>query len=392
MTPLIDRLAFINRNPFRRADLIYSPGEKAHTTDLVLTIEERRPYRFYAGTDNTGVVTTDQNRVFSGVDGTYLLGCEQMLSFQYTSAYAWRRFQGFTLQYKVFFPVGHVLDLYGGYIFVNARMPFSSISHKHHGESGQASMRYTIPLQGGRLYSHEITVGFDYKSTNNSLDVESLALIGREVNLTQLMAQYALEFKNGTSKIKFMQEIFWSPGPILPNQTNADFASLRPGAHNHWVYGRTSFSYLQTLRKEYSLWFLLRGQLSSQNLLPSEEAAIGGYNTVRGYDERQLNKDSALLLNAEWRTPPISLIKQIRKTNIRDALQFLLFFDSGIGTNHTRFPNEPKVEYLMGAGPGLRYTLDPYLSLRLDWGVKLHQKVFFEGARSKLHFSAVVSY
>lgn len=40
-----------------------------------------------------------------------------------------------------------------------------------------------------------------------------------------------------------------------------------------------------------------RGQLASTNLLPSEQMGLGGYNSVRGYLERQVNVDNGLIVN-----------------------------------------------------------------------------------------------
>ncbi len=79
-------------------------------------------------------------------------------------------------------------------------------------------------------------------------------------------------------------------------------------------------------------------------------------------------------MNAEARTPPISLISMIRRRPMKDAIQFLAFVDYGYGRNHNAIVQEPSPDFLIGAGPGLRYTLDPYVAVRLDWGFKLHEQ------------------
>lgn len=66
--------------------------------------------------------------------------------------------------------------------------------------------------------------------------------------------------------------------------------------------------------------------------------------------------------------------------------------DSGWGTNHKTIPGEPQPDFLLSTGPGVRYTLDPYFSARLDWGIKLHQQAVFTGGGSMLHFNATFSY
>lgn len=390
---LLDRLDFINRNPFRHVDLIYSPGDAPFTTDITLYVDERRSYRFYGGTDNTGVSSTDAERFYFGFNWGHVLGEDQILSYQYTSAYDVRKFQAHTLQYTVLLPIRHFMNFFGGYASVHPSMSFGSITSKQHGETIQASGRYGIPLPGGRFYSHQVVFGFDFKRTNNTFDfVEVFPRVGNHVNLTQFVGEYQWNWRSAKRNITFTQEIFCSPGPMLGDQSDSDFESLRPGAKNQWVYGKTSFSYLQYLPGDYSFWFLCIGQVSDQNLLPSEQVGIGGYNTVRGYAERQLNQDIALLATVEWRTPVLRIMKRAWKHPIRDGFQFLSFVDYGIGTNHTPLPGEPRAQYLWGIGPGIRYTIDPFLAIRLDWGIKLHRKDYFEGGFSRIHFACTASY
>lgn len=64
---LVKDLSWINRNPFRQVDVIYEPGELAGTTDIRLVADDRRPYRFYAGIDNTGFDETKNLRIFCGI-------------------------------------------------------------------------------------------------------------------------------------------------------------------------------------------------------------------------------------------------------------------------------------------------------------------------------------
>jgi hemolysin activation/secretion protein len=384
-------LDVINRNPFRRVNMVYGPGQEFGTTDLTFMVQDRRPYRFYAGVDNTGVETTGRQRFFGGVTLGNFLWLDHLFTYQYTSSYDIHSFQGHTGQYIAPLSWGHLLNLYGGYSTVNPHMPFPSI--RHHGENGQASLRYVIPLKAAPRALQEFTLGFDFKNTNNTIAFSELVLnFGRSVNLSQFMIEYKSQQEGKAARFDFDLQLFCSPGPLFPNQTNVDFSSLRRGAKNRWFYGKGSMRYFQNLPKEFSMTLWLQGQYASASLLPSEQFGIGGYATVRGYDERQLNMDNAFLSSLELRSPRIPVVSMLRSSPAKDGLQFLAFIDYGWGSNRTSLAGEPSPEYLLGAGPGIRYTLDPYLAARLDWGIKLHKKEIFTGGDSEVHFSVTLSY
>lgn len=135
---------------------------------------------------------------------------------------------------------------------------------------------------------------------------------------------------------------------------NADYNALRPGAKNHWVIGRASFKYLQSLPARFGILLHGRGQISSQNLLPSEQVGLGGFDTVRGYTERQLNYDSALLATVELQSPSFRVLG-LKRAKFKDNAYFIGFVDCGYGGNHNLIPGEPNSDYLLGVGPGLRY-------------------------------------
>lgn len=385
-------LNFINRNPFRRVNAIYGPGKELGTTDIILDTEDRRTYRLYASADNTGVPTTGRQRIMAGLSLGKVIGLDQVFSYQYTSSYDFKNFQAHTAQWTINLPWLHALNFYGGYSMLEPDLPFPSFTNK--GRSTQASGRYIVPLRSARLTTHEIGFGFDYKNTNNNLFfTDFYSNFAQLVNLSQFMLQYKRNHEWSDWRIDYEAQIYYSPGALFENQSDADYEALRAGAKNKYVYGKAAFRYFQRLPKHFTVDIWLRGQLASGNLLPSEQFGIGGFDTVRGYDERQLSMDTAFVGNLEVRSPAFSLISMIRRFPMRDALQFLAFVDYGYGRNHNLFEGEPLDAYLLGIGPGLRYTLDPYIAVRLDYGFRLHHLAAFPRFETgEIHFSVTASY
>jgi len=389
---LIQMISFANRNPFRRVDLVMAPGAEEGTSDVILATKDRRPLRVYSGTDNLGVESLGSNEWYAGFNWGNVFGLDHILSYQFTASYNIHLLQAHTVEYIAPFSWGHLLDVYGGYSEVHP--PVSPPLQRNDGWSFQMSARYVVPLKIYHYLEHEITVGGDFKRSNNTfVFTEIFPTFGRNTNLTQFVLGYSGNYERNIYRLDFKGTFFWSPGQWLTDQTNADYSSLRPGAVNHWVYFRGYFTYLQRLPRSYSFSLRLQGQGSTEPLLPSEQFGLGGYETVRGYEEREINVDNALVMNLEVRSPGLPIAKWIKRScPIPDALQFLVFADVGWGVNNVTIPTTTKVNYLIGVGPGVRYTLEPYLTARLDWGIRLHNQMSFPGNWSRLHFNVTASY
>ncbi len=394
-------LAFINRNPYRHANAIYAAGKEPCTTDLIIPVDERKPWRVYGGADNQGVPTIRRQRIFTGVGFNFYLGCDHNFNFQYTTAYVPKTFQSYTGQWMLFLPWKNILNFYGGYSTVQAIASFPEKSNR--GVFIQASGRYTVPNLIGLRYPIEFTVGFDFKRTNTSLLFSELFTNTASIaNLSQFVCDARWNYEGDISRIELVGEIYYSPGQLLGDETLAQYNGLRPGATPNYVYGKGAIRYTQWLPSDFELILWMRGQLASAPLLPSEQYGLGGFDTVRGYDEYQLNMDNAFNLNFEIRSPGIEIIRYIRKFKVKDSLQFLAFIDYGIGRNKFPLPGEASPSWLLGVGPGARYTLDPNIALRIDWGWKLKKVpntppgggvvVPYSGGPSMVQFSATLSY
>jgi hemolysin activation/secretion protein len=389
---LTKEVNFLNRHPFRRTDLIVAAGNEVHTLDLEFLVNKRNPYRFTAGVDNTGIATIGRSRFYASFTVGQPIGpLDAVLSYQYTTAYNRRRFDAHTLQFTAFLESGNMVSLYGGHSSVHVDLPFPTMTN--HGMSNQGSLRYTGFFDSKRLWNRSATVGFDFKNTNNTVEFQELfLLISRTVNLTQVMGGIEFRRSDDRNDLLFTGNLYWSPGKWLPNQSNSAFNSLRPGAQNHWVYLDLMGHWTSTFFHGSLFSLKAQFQLSSGNLLPSEQLGVGGYASVRGYDERQLNFDSGLVINAEFRAPSFPIFTKVRTKTIQDGLQFLAFTDFGAGWDRKYLPGVISRNYLASIGPGVRYSLGEFFTGRLDWGFKLHHRPEFGGGRSELHFSATGNY
>ncbi len=385
--PLLNDLAWVNRNPFRHAELIFMQGEQEGTTDIDIQVKDRFPLRVYVGGDNTGNSSTGNARWFAGFNWGNFCMCDQVLSYQYTTSSDFEQFQSHTINYTALLALRQVLNIYGGYSQVKPDIT----GFKSTGYAAQGSLRYIFPF-GSHLGAslNDFFVGGDLKNTNNNLIFEgsqNLAVIAMPVNVSQLCVGYNFAQTNGNHQWNFKIESFWSPGRWLPNQENSHFSALHPGAVNHYIYAKAAFSERYILPYKFIFFSTVRGQISNENLVPSEQFGLGGYDTVRGYSERLVNYDDAICVNLEFYLPSFKLVPKCD-----NELSFLGFFDYGTGRNVHASGGQENWQQLIGAGPGLRYKMGNYLSARVDLGWKLHRTQYDSTLNAKFHVGVIGSY
>lgn len=388
MKSLSRDLQWVNRNPFRQVDAVFLPTDQKEILDLELLTEDRFPLRAFSGVDNTGIPESGRTHWYFGFNWGNVFGLGHLFTYQFTMGYDIGKFWANTLQYTAPLSWKHTLMIYGGFSRIAADLDESGM--KTRGYSGQASLRYEIPFRTSFL--QELIWGFDYKRTNTNLRQFGELFFDKSVNLTQLMLGYNLGYENLYLELSSTWEIFYSPGKWLSDQSDERYRELRMGARNDYVYGRAHLRIEYFMSRFFSWNFLFRGQLSSANLLSSEQFGLGGFSTVRGYNEREVNVDNAFLATGEFKTKPIGLLNLL-SSNIDDQLILLAFVDYAYGRNHELFLGEKKNNNLLGVGPGCRYFIIPNLTARIDLGYKIFEPEENEDSgRWRFYFGITGSY
>src|SRR5690606_17921466 len=116
------------------------------------------------------------------------------------------------------------------------------------------------------------------------------------------------------------------------------------------------------LPKGFSWWLDILFQQASGKLLPTEQFSLGGFYTVRGYDENEVISDNGILIKNEFYFPTIKLPPKKRTHH----LKFLAFIDYGWGYDVNQNVLSRDVATLASLGPGIRYNFENYISARFD--------------------------
>ena len=376
-------LAWLNRTPFRVSDVVFVPGKGDETTDVKIVTKERFPLQPYVGMDNTGTAFTERTRLYGGFNAGNLWGADHRFSYQFTTALNWQSLSAHSGSYTMPFPWKHQFLAFGGWS--RGRGDLQS-SMKNEAVAWQASGRYQIPISpifGNFL--QEFAFGYDFKKTNNSLLFGGVRVAKTSADTNQFMLSYMLDYNTAHSKTSFLLEFYGSPFIMTEHQKSYYYDQIRPYAKPKYGYARSRLSETYTFRNRMEFKWSFVTQWTAWNLLPNEMMGLGGWDTVRGYDERTVNVDQALLSSIELRAPSFHVI------NKKDKMQFLAFFDYATGAVKHKTEAQRKSHWLAGTGFGVRYNLKTNCYLRADLGFPLHHTGY--GLHTPhLHVGGTLSY
>jgi hemolysin activation/secretion protein len=389
---LAQDVGWMNSNPYRTVKLDYQPGEEPGVTNLDLLVTDKKSWKVLSGVDNTGTNPIGPLRVYAGFNVNDFIFTDHTLNFQTMTADHYSEYQNYTALYTAPLPWRNTLRIFGAF---TATDPDRTDFPQKHRKTYSASARYAVPQWfASNLLIDQVTfdAGFDFKGTNtNTLFEDDAAPVKKMLAYVgQFASSVSMVRNRGGNKITGLIDIVGSPGRMLPHQTDEDFNNLRQGATPRYFYSRLALSMDQKLTGDWKLALQGRAQLSASNLIPSEQFSLGGYSTVRGYEERVVNGDNAICGNFEIKSPEVAVVG-LWQPKVGDSLCLLGFLDAGYAWFHEAVADTPISQALIGVGPGLRYSISNYFTSRLDLGFPL-KSVEKDSGKPQIHFNAILSY
>ncbi len=399
---LIADLDWLNRNPFRRIDLVYQKSEEAGLSDVILRTSDRFPLRVYGGIENTGQASIGRNRLLAGFNWGDAWGLGHQLSYQASSSGDLvvdddvpagqpddLRFFAHALSYRVPLPWRHELNVFGAYAKSRPVLP---APFAQDGRAIQLGARYAIPLPRFASVRHELRLGADFKRFNSDLEFGGTRVGRSDTDVVQGVLEYWVEATDPLGVTAFTGGLYVSPGELSAHNDQSDYAAARAGAEPDYHYVRLGLERLTEL--PYDADWSLRGtvQFAPEPLLSSEQIGLGGWDSVRGFAERDFNGDEGWLLINELRSPPVSLAGLLDIAGVTDEFRALAFLDVGRVMDQTARAGLPNDATLVGAGIGFRYSLASNLSVRADYGWPLDGLSTGANDDGRLHFALLLSY
>ncbi len=385
---LLEDIRSINANPFRYVRPVLSPGKELGQTDVTLLTRDRFPTSFYIGYEDTGSRLTGLGRYVAGVNIGNAFGKEHEIGYQFATDDHFSDIGTHSAYWRIPLANRHKLSFVASYAEYDARHNETDVA----GRSWLLSGRYIVPLRATRRYHHEIQGGVDYKRTDSSVHYAGVNTYDSAVDVMQFVLQYGGNMEDKIGRTSLTATGYFSPAVLAAKQSKFNYHAARPGADPEYLYANVNVERVWDLPKGASLINRFTGQWANHRLLGSEQLGLGGYATVRGFDEREVNSDMGVIFSVELRSPELDLGSIPGTRNLRNRLQFLTFWDYGHARNISRYTFEDKTSTLQSVGVGLRYRLSNQVSLRCDYGFRITEPDTFFNDQGRLHFGLVVRY
>jgi hemolysin activation/secretion protein len=144
--------------------------------------------------------------------------------------------------------------------------------------------------------------------------------------------------------------------------SQADLDAARPGAEGYYTVLRAGVNLAYAFWRDFQARLRVDGQFTADALVPGEQFGIGGWNSVRGFLERQIAGDCGYSGSVELYTPNV-LPRMGAKWG---ELRFLAFYDLGHVDDNDTEPGTPSKDFISSAGIGLRFNVKKNFTLRAD--------------------------
>lgn len=376
-TRLLEDLNRIAENPFRRVDLLYRRGEAPLTTDVVVRVTDRRPLRLYGSFENNGTPAAGRERLALGLNWGNLFGGDGQFAYQFTTSRdlfdgSDPRFRAHSATLVQPIAGNATAILFGTY---QRTVPQLGPDLGLTGESWQLSPRLTFRLLNRANARAQITVGYDFKQTNNNLLFGGFTISDEATQIHQLTVDLTLSRLWKLGLFSISNSFTLSPGGIGNRNTDLAFQpgptqSGTPFARATYAYLRSSISQTTPIgRSGAEAVTRVINQISTGNLLPSEQLSAAGPGFVRAYDTNAAIGAQGLTATQELWAPPVRFAG-IDRSGAGSA-RVGAYVDAGMVGNPDRLPGEARWQRTASAGATARVELGRFVDLRADYGAQL---------------------
>lgn len=415
----LDHYVFwLNRHPGRRVDVAIANTDTPEQVVLDYLIAETKPWQLYFQVSNTGTENTSEWRERFGFIQTQLTNNDDILNLDYTTA-GFEDSHTFAASYEApFFRsrldrvrwriYGTFNDFTASDIGLTGDVPglddFESQELMGGGElianlwqNGQ----FFLDVFGGAAYRDIEVDGPAGPAEGSWVSPYGGVRIDRRTDRTITFGELRLTHAIGD----------------VEDQTELDRLGRINAEEDFTVltYDVSQSFFLEPLINKdsttlaHELFFALRGQYAfDDRLIAQWQDTLGGFFTVRGYEESIIAADSSIIFTAEYRFHlPRSLSVQQepgdffgREFRWRPARQYArpdwdLIFRGFFDYGEAIFSDPQGAEEdttLMGAGIGVELQIRQNINLRLDWGIVLEEVEVdndtIDSGDSRLHFLA----
>jgi hemolysin activation/secretion protein len=274
----------------------------------------------------------------------------------------------YSVGYRIpIYSLGDSIDLIAGYSDVDAGTtvtPAGPLAFT--GQGWVFLFRYNWLLPRRAEYEHRVIFGLDYRQYDNTCEFGTVGSpgcgpAGASYNVQPLSVTYQGTLTRTRSQLSLYGTLLQNiPGG--KNGSQADLQAARPGAEGYYTVLRAGVSAGYAFWRDFQARVRADGQFTNDALVAGEQFGIGGWNSVRGFYERQVAGDNGYSGSVELYTP--NVLPRLGAT--WGELRFLAFYDLGHVDDNDVAPGTPSKDFISSAGIGLRFNVKANFTLRAD--------------------------
>lgn len=376
-TRLLGRaLELANRHPTKRVGLTVKRSETPGLMDATIKVTDASPWEAFVNANSRGSEETGEQRLSVGVQHSNLWSLDHALTLSYTtSPDHWSDVRQYGVNYNMpFYAAGMEVALFATRSDVDSGTVarFFEVS----GEGEFYGLRLTQHLLPYGSIRHGVRVSFEDRLFDNNVDFNGRP-IGVDVRTRPLGVEYLLSHVTADSNTSGRIGVFANLGGGAHNSAAA-YAASRSGADRKWQTLRAALSHDLKFSDAWLWRGRMSGQWSREALISGEQFGLGGVDSVRGVDEREVAGDSGVQLSLELWAPPLGY-----------GLTALMFADSAYGTRENTAPGERDHLSLTTYGMGFRWLPARWLTLSLDYGYVANGEGDERSGNSRVHFNVL---
>ena len=382
-------LVLANDGGAKVTNVTFKRSANQRDVDAVIKVSADNPVRWLALLDNTGTESSGRYRTGLVYQNANVFNRDHSLALQWmTSPDHFEDVRILGLGYRVpLYRLGDALDFNASSSSVDSGQVSSAGGGPDLAISGSGLMlgaRYTHQFDATAEQQHSASLGLEYRAYGNTVTpVNAQASLVPDLTTRPLTLGYSSNWRNPSRDLS--ANLTWLKNlPGAANGSTADFNQDggRVGADANFQTLKFSLQHTERFQTHWMLRSALSGQMTEDLLIAAEQMGVGGAESVRGFDEREVAGDQGLRAGLEVWAPPLSA----------DPWRMipLVFLDAAWVKRNQPQAGEIASQSISSMGLGLRAAYGRQLTGRIDWGYVLKGVSASTGtarADQKLHAS-----
>ncbi len=358
-TRLSRQMATVNLHASKKAEVTFGRSQQPGKVDATIKVKDRAPQRVFAWANNTGSESTGESRLGIGYQHTNVFDRDHSFTFTYTTS---PEDVEQVAQYGGYYQIpiykwGGIVNFFAAYSDVDTGIvaDFFDVS----GQGTTFGGRYTHLFARRKNYRHWLEFDLTDKKFDNQVDFQGTPL-GSDLRSRPASVRYVARWQGQQTSAGFN---VGARANIESGSENdaAAYAASRVGADPSWAAMIAGADVSRSIGR-WTVTARAKAQYTDEPLISGEQFGVGGIDSVRGFEGREITGDSGYSANLEVWAPPL------KKTGLR----FVAFVDAGHTEIENALPGEIEKQNILSSGAGVRWGWRDKFSLRLDWGYVLN--------------------